>query len=281
MEENVDFARSSPRWLALTRTTLEEILVDFLHRQLPHRRLAKLAGLLLLSSEAVQKKPEWAKAVVDALGQKQQHDGGWVDCEDTTWCSFVISSLGHRERLEVALRWLEKERSGDAWGYCQRDVPCIPITSTIALLCPALFDARSTSWLRSAWSQDLQSPVQLSYKAAWYLLADKSAEQTTLRETTKELLLKDQRPDGGWGPWRDHPAPSDCFCTGISMWALALQKLDKRTGASLKKALQWCEYQCLPNGLFPTHFIEEGSAWIYLGCSRTLKQFEDNDISGD
>lgn len=281
MEENVVTAHFSSRWLTLTRTALEDILIDFARRRLPHRRIAKLAGLLLLSTQTNQKYPEWAAAVVDTLLNKQQHDGGWVDCEDTTWCSFVLSSLGHRERLDATLRWLEGERSGDAWGYCRRDTPCIPITSTIRLLSPTLWDVRSASWLRSAWSQDFQAPVRLSYKAAWYLLAGQSADKELLRETTKEFLLGDQRPDGGWGPWRNHPAPSDCFCTGIAMWALSLQKHDERVASSLNRALQWCENQCLPNGLFPTHFIEEGSAWIYLGCFHALKNLVRKGFSGD
>lgn len=281
MEENVVTAHFSSRWLTLTHSALEDILIDFTRRRLPHRRIAKLAGLLLLSTQTNQKYPEWAAAVVDNLFNKQQHDGGWVDCEDTAWCSFVLSSLGYRERLDATLCWLAGERSGDAWGYCRRDTPCIPITSTIRLLSPTLWDIQAASWLHSAWSQDFQAPVRLSYKAAWYLLAGQSADKELLREATKEFLLGDQRPDGGWGPWRNHPAPSDCFCTGIAMWALALQKHDERTASSLKRALQWCENQCLPNGLFPTHFIEEGSAWIYLGCFQALKNLAQKGFTGD
>lgn len=286
MEGILASAQSPPQWMTLTRTALEAILVDFVHRRLPHRRIAKLAGLLLLSSDANRGYPAWAGSVADSLLHEQQHDGGWVDCEDTAWCSFASGSLGYSERLGAALRWLEGERSGDAWGYCRRDRPCIPITSTIRLLVPALRDQRSASWLREAWSRDLESSIRLSYKAAWYLLAEQFGEDqpplaVQLRETTKELLLTDQRPDGGWGPWRDHPAPTDCFCTGIAMWAIALQELSEKTVTCLKKALQWCESQCLPNGLFPTHFVEEGSAWVYVGsclASRSLgseRLFED------
>jgi len=65
------------------------------------------------------------------------------------------------------------------------------------------------------------------------------------------------------------------------MRPLALQKQDERTAASFNRAPQWCENQYLPNGLFPTHFIEEMSAWIYLGCCHGLKNFAGKDLSGD
>jgi hypothetical protein len=273
VEENALTGQCSPRWPALTRAALGDILVDFGRRRLPHRRIAKLAGLLLLSGD--DPRPAWAARVIENLTSEQRQDGGWVDCEDTAWCTFVLSSLGSSDRLGDALRWLGQERSGDAWGYCRRDAPCIPITSTIRILLPALCDSRSTSWLRSAWSRDIQAPVRLSYKAAWYLLAGPREEDPSggqrLREATKELLLDDQRPDGAWGPWRDHPAASDCFCTGIVMWALASLDTDDRIEACLTRARQWCARQCLPNGLFPTHFIEEGSAWVYVGCSHAYR----------
>jgi hypothetical protein len=269
VEENARTGPCRPQWLALTRAALGEILVDFAHRRLPHRRIAKLAGLLLLSGD--HSRPPWAAAVIESLAREQQRDGGWVDCEDTVWCTFVLSSLGVRDRLGDALRWLEQERSDDAWGYCHRDAACIPITSTIRILLPALGDNRSASWLYSAWSRDIRAPVRLSYKAAWYLLSVPTKQapsgEKRLRQATEALLLDDQRPDGGWGPWRDHPAASDCFCTGIAMWALTALARDDRIDSSLTRARQWCERQCLPNGLFPTHFIEEGSAWVYLGCS--------------
>lgn len=274
-------ASSSSAWLTRTSTTLEEILVDFVRRRLPHRRIAKLAGLLLLSTQAAQQCPKWAATVADALLNQQQHDGGWVDCEDTAWCSFVLRSLGYHGNLEAALRWLKEERSGDAWGYCRRDTPCIPLTSAFRLLVPSLWDGRAASWLQSAWLSDYQSPVRLSYKAAWYLLAAQSSEEEPLQRAAKDYLLNDQRMDGGWGPWRNHPAPTDCFCTGIAMWALALQKPEKRITASLHRALKWCENNHLPSGLFPTHFIEEGSAWIHLGCFHALKNPAVRSFIGD
>jgi hypothetical protein len=272
---------TSLSWLPQTRTALEEVLVDFIGRKLPHRRIGKLAGLLLLSGSLRDKRPEWAPRVVDFLIGKKQPDGGWVDCEDTSWCAFVLETFQHRKKVEDVFRWLQNERSGDAWGYCRRDMPCIPITSTVGLLLPHLWDSRSERWLCSAWSQDLQSPVRLSYKAAWYLLADRSIEGEAIRENTKKHLLSDQRNDGGWGPWCEHPASTDCFSTGIAMWALALQKREDQTTAALNKALKWCGQQCLPNGLFPTHFIEEGSAWIYVGCMQALNYLGIKSSSGD
>jgi hypothetical protein len=121
--------------------------------------------------------------------------------------------------------------------------------------------------------RDFSSPVRLSYKAAWFLLSQGKRElDLRLGEQTEKHLLVDQRKDGGWGPWREHPAPTDCFSTGIAMWAIASSHTDNQTGEALERAIQWCESFRLDNGLFATHYIEEGSAWIHLGWSAALRR---------
>jgi prenyltransferase beta subunit len=90
---------------------------------------------------------------------------------------------------------------------------------------------------------------------------------------TIHYLVKEQRNDGGWGPWKNHPAQSDCFITGICMGALALSyslNKDKIIIKSLRKGIPWVENNQLNNGLFPTHYIEEGSSWIFWGWSKTM-----------
>ncbi len=255
--------------VARTTAALEAVLADFVKRGLPHRRVARLAGLLLLSgvSEVGSRCP----GVKGYLVSKQSADGAWVDCEDTAWCNYVLRCLDAPPEVQApSTTWLAAERSGAGWGYGRRDEPCIPITATVRLLVPALRDERSDAWLREVWAEDLASPFRLSYKAAWYLLARDSSRD--LGERTLEHLVADQRESGGWGPWRDHPAPTDCFSTGIAMWAIATQPADPRTVAALHRAIAWCESQRLDDGLFPVHFIEEGSAWIHLGWSAALRR---------
>jgi len=254
-----------------TSATLQAILVDFIQRELPHRRVAKLAGLLLLSG-IKGTSVTWRESLLSYLVSKRHTDGAWVDCEDTAWCIFVLQYLGESSiEIELSIKWLAEERSGDGWGYCHRDTPSIPITSTVRILVPSLRDERSATWLNNQWLKDINRPQCLSYKAAWFLLAqDKQEENSALFERTLYHLLADQRDDGGWGPWRNHPAPTDCFSTGIAMWAIASTSNGKKSNEALKHAIHWCESHRIDNGLFATHFIEEGSAWLHLGWSAAL-----------
>jgi len=256
-----------------TAVALRGILDDFLERRLPHRRVARLAGLLLHDGVAPDaRQSTW---VVRQLLDLQQPDGGWVDCEDTAWCAYVLRELAPADTraYEHASEWLAAERAGGAWGYCHRDEPCIPITATVRLLLSSLRDEPSAAWLRDTWAADLEGPFQLSYKAAWYLLArGEEAADRDLAERTVAHLVSDQREDGGWGPWRDHPAPTDCFSTGIAMWALADRGPGDSVTTTLDRAVEWCARSRLETGLFPTHFIEEGSAWLLLGWSAALRR---------
>lgn len=266
--------KSKSEVLKPTTTILQEILVDFIQRKLPYRRVARLAGLLLLSGINETHTP-WQEMVIHYLTNKRQPDGGWVDCEDTIWCIYVLQCLGEEpELLEQSKRWLVTERSGAGWGYCQRDAPCIPITSIGRMLIPALCDDRSSSWLYEQWFRDFNSHVRLSYKAAWFLLSYNKQQEKDLRlgVQTFEHLLDDQREDGGWGPWREHPAPTDCFSTGITMWAIASSSSSHQADEVLERSIKWCESHRLENGLFATHYIEEGSAWIHLGWSAALRR---------
>ncbi len=270
-----------PAILEPTTNALVSTLADFLTRKLPHRRAARLAGLLLFTGVDANT-AAWREDLARRLASEQQSDGGWVDCEDTAWCSHVLGALGgDPENRRRGVAWVAAERSGDGWGYCRRDVPCIPITAQVHLLLPELRDHRSETWLREVWARDLSGPVRLSYKAAWYLLArGGAAEDTDLAKETVEYLIADQRADGGWGPWRDHPAASDCLSTGIAMWALVQQPHDAVTTEALVRAARWCEVHRLANGLFPTHYIEEGSAWVHLGWAAALRSLEPSTGQG-
>ena len=268
-----------PEVLGPTTAALEAILADFVSRGLPHRRVARLAGLLLLSG-VDGRAAKWPD-VAGYLASKQGAGGAWVDCEDTAWCSWVLCRLGAFPEIRTrSTAWLAAERSGGGWGYCSRDLPSIPITATVRLLAPALRDDRSNGWLRETWAEYLSGPVRLSYKAAWYLLASDQGGKTDLGKRTLEHLIADQRESGGWGPWRDHPAAADCFSTGIAMWAVASQAADARSAEVLRRAMAWCESERLDNGLFPTHFIEEGSAWIHLGWAAALRHLAEDPATG-
>jgi len=254
-----------------TAGALLAVLDEFLARRLPHRRLARLAGLLILANSAPP--AGQLQRTARYLEECQGSDGGWVDCEDTVWCSLVVGKTRGRSALTIkrAISWLASERAEDAWGYCRRDAASIPLTSQVRLLVPELRNARSGEWLRRAWAADFESPVQLSYKAAWFLVARGNLpEDDALASKTAAFLLADQRASGAWGPWKTHPAPDDCFATGLAMWALATKVRGEKATRALRKAVAWCSANCLNNWLFPTHYIEEGSAWVLLGWKAAL-----------
>jgi hypothetical protein len=257
--------------------SLINIIDDFLDRRLPLRRIIIVASLLKDCN--IEIPPSYR--IQNRLVRKQKDDGGWIDCEDTAWSLFYLSDKKKYEnKFKNGLLWLESERNEKkGWGFCKRDQPCIPITAQILyLLSQYHLNHEACKWLENEWRKDILSPFKLNYKAAWYLLAYKSLVHTKLLSEelfneTIHYLVKEQRNGGSWGPWKNHPAKSDCFITGICMGALALSYSlveDKIIIQSLKKGIHWAENNQLNNGLFPTHYIEEGSSWIFWGWSKTI-----------
>ena len=265
---------SSPG-LAATCSALLRVLEDHVERDLPHRRIARLSGLLALTGVPIE--PALGRRVRTHLLARRRADGAWTDCEDTAWCLFALAGLdrGHDPLRAAACGWLERERCGAGWGFCARDDASIPMTSQVRLLVPELADEPSAQWLAGACARELAGRHVLSYKLAWYLLAG-SGPDTEGGPTARALdaLLADQRASGGFGPWREHPAPDDCFATGLALWALSQRAHDERVGEALERGTVWCTRQQLADGLFPTHYIEEGSAWVALGWSAALRARE-------
>ena len=254
------------------KNALIQTITDFLDRGLPLRRIALVASLLEDCHVPIEEKNRLTQRILN----EQNSDGGWIDCEDTAWSLFLISDLHEFDaQIKKSKQWLENEKSQEkGWGFCNRDKSCIPITAQILYFLTELFpNPESMRWLEKEWEKDLNAPVNLNYKAAWYLLAyhkfhDKIHLSSQLFEATLAYLIAEQRSDGSWGPWRKHPAPGDCFITGISMAALAISYpliKEKKTLPSLKNSIQWIKKNQLENGLFPTHYIEEGSAWLFFG----------------
>jgi hypothetical protein len=270
--------------LQALKRALNHTIFDFLHRDLPLRRIALVASLLKDCHVEITEKNRLTQRIVT----EQKSDGGWIDCEDTAWALFLISDINQLDiQIQKNRRWLDNEKCMEkGWGFCKRDKPCIPITAQILYFLTDLFpNTESVLWLEKVWEKDLNAPVNLNYKAAWYLLAyykfhNKINLSDELFSATLAYLITEQRPDGSWGPWRDHPAPSDCFITGISMAALAISYpliKEKKIVSSLKKGIHWIKKNQLKNGLFPTHYIEEGSAWLFFGWCKANSIIKNNN----
>ena len=263
------------------QTALVQTISDFLDRQLPLRRIALVASIF--------KDCNFELPPTDILTRRllneQQNDGGWVDCEDTAWALSYIDELRFEKNVKMGMQWLKRERNlKRGWGFCKRDHACIPITAQILYFLPMFASNREASrWLEKEWKKDFESITKLNYKAAWYLLAYvKQFEIVSLSEElfqkTLMYLINEQRNNGSWGPWQKHPAPSDYYSTGICMAALALSYQingNNKIRNVLNKGVQWLKNTQSKNGLFPTHYIEEGSAWAYWGWSKAIAVIEE------
>ena len=256
---------------------LNSTIHDYLTRHLPLRRITLVAAII----KNCNIPSPHLNVLSDRIISEQKNDGGWIDCEDTAWSLSCISGQEkYAHEFAEGWSWLKDEQCKDnAWGFCARDNPCIPITAQILyFLSEYLSGNEEFRWLEKSWQKDLHSPVSLNYKAAWYLLAYCMLHHTvnaspTLFSQTIEYLIKEQRDNGSWGPWKIHPAPDDCFITGICMAGLATSYplfSDSIIIHALSRAIEWIKQIQLENGLFPTHYIEEGSAWILFGWSKAL-----------
>jgi hypothetical protein len=263
--------------LTILGTFLDTILNDYLERKLSLRRIVFLSSVLKLSSHS----SDHLHNLYNRLLIEQKVDGGWIDCEDTAWSIFTLSSTNeYSEARKRAITWLKNEQLNEkGWGFCNRDFSNIPITSQILYTIPELRNTNAISWLEKEWLKEFNSQTKLNYKGAWYLLVYLSLFKeytlcSSLSENTIIYLLNEQRFDGGWGPWKNHPAPSDTFITGITTAALAEAYSITRMPLileSLVKSITWFLNNQLENGLFPTHYIEEGSAWCYLGWKKAYE----------
>ena len=91
-----------------------------------------------------------------------------------------------------------------------------------------------------------------------------------LIKDTYSFLHDEQNEDGGFGPWKDHPIGSDPWSTGIVLLGLlSYPGLVKRE--IIERSINWLAENQLPNGLWPYHYIEEGSAYAYWGLVEALK----------
>lgn len=263
------------------KDSLVAILNDYLERKLPLRRIVFLSSILKMATHELDS----FKKVSLRIIAEQKPDGGWIDCEDTAWNIFFLS---YQNEFSInrsnAIKWLINERPSEfGWGFCKRDFSNIPITSQVLLLVPELRNLPEFKWIFNEWNKDINSPINLNYKGAWYLLLMSSQNLTNDYaefniNQTEDYLIQQQRDDGGWGPWKNHPAISDPFITGLCCLALSNSyKIthSKKNIVSLQKSLLWFESNQLKNGLFPTHYIEEGSAWCYYGWQMALNTVYD------
>ncbi len=246
-----------------------------MHGQLEDIRDARI-NVCLFSTTSIS----YGEKIIDSFLQKQQKDGGWACVETTTWIATFINKKNsendkYAKYLESALKWLTNSRNEHSgWGRTSRDIPRIPVTGWVLTLLPELADEKSLFWLESEWKKDLNSETKLTYKGALTLMAFAATRANPKDESlipeTVEYLMSEQNEDGGFAPWKGHPVGSEPWSTGIDLLGLTAFP-DLVRPEVVENALDWLGRNQLSNGLWPCHYIEEGSAYCYWGAVEGMK----------
>lgn len=238
-----------------------------LDKRLDPERLAKVGAVLYSKQEAAENK--LFTEVADFLCQSQNIDGGWVDVEETAWAIAFLKNmpLYYKTSIEKGLKWLVQQRTScGGWGRSNRDKPRIPYTSWVIVLIPEIASKEDYIWLEQECSREKNTDPLLSYKIAMPLIAfDRCKNSLNKKEFVKSLvpfLVKSQNYDGGFAPWRGHPCGSDPWCTSVAVLGL-LTNPELVHHSVLTGAFNWLESNQLPNGAWPYHYIDEGTALAY------------------
>ena len=253
-------------------------LAHFLYQGIQQRlepvRLAR-AGYALLASGCSARGAFPGDSLSTYLVGSQQKDGGWADVEETLWCLGYLSAFGegYEDQSDSGKKWLASVRLPcGAWGKSERDRPRIPVTALASVLVPEVVDSSALKWLANQWEADLASPTQLTYKGAFYLLTQahsKASQDDELVIRTITRLSEEQEDNGGFGPWKGHPAGSDPWSTGTVLWGLSrVSEIIPRH--AVERALSWLKTKQLPNGLWPYHYLDDGTAMALIGISSVL-----------
>ncbi len=244
--------------------SLSQIVREFLPKGIELTRICRVA--VLLKESGVNPNATLYRKLAEKCIDLQRDDGGWTDVEETIWCTSLLNFFEEFSGpVEKALEWLGRQRHNyGGWGKSTRDSARIPVTGLLLYLLPQLSSDENLEWLENKWYQEQELEPCLTYKAAFILMAlnqnNYHPQNQDLISKTVPWLYGQQNDDGGWSPWKGHPVGSDPWCTGIGMVGL-LQYPDEIPQEVLYEALKWLREKQLPNGLWPYHYIEEGSSW--------------------
>jgi len=244
--------------------SLSYIVREFLYKDIELLRVCRTAVLLKESGV------DSFNPVFDELARKciknQRKDGGWTDVEETLWCAAFLDIYEyHSDSVGEAIKWLKGQENKDGcWGRSVRDQARIPLTSLLLCFLPQLKSDVRLKWLENRWHEEEKMHPNLTYKVALTIMAfsrnDYKPEDKQLINKTIAWLCGQQNEDEGWGPWKDHPVGSDPWCTGICLASLT-HFPGMVPSEVIKDGLRWLLKKQLPDGLWPYHYIEDGSSW--------------------
>lgn len=257
-----------------TVTGLALFIQDALSSKLEPCRLAR-AGYALFAGGCSVNASFPGRVLAKYLISCQRTDGGWTDTEETLWSLGYLAALGERYDKEIVngKKWLASvQLPCGAWGKSGRDQPHIPITALAATIAPEIVGNAGLEWLEQQWEADLSNSTQLTYKGAFFLLAHAHSQapgDNDLINRTINYLISEQEKDGGFSPWKGHPARSDTWSTGAALWGLSKVR-DLVSRRIIERALSWRQSKQLANGLWPYHYLDDGAAMALIGISSVL-----------
>jgi hypothetical protein len=250
------------------------ILKQYLDKQIELERIVRVA--VLLKKSGVNQNNSIFLEIAKRCLAEQKDDGGWIGVEDTVWCvAFLKGYEEYSREYKKGLEWLKLQRlENGGWGKIDRDIGRIPIMGTLLYLLPELSDTKGLSWLEREWKREFGSDPKLTYKAAFTLMAFRSCDRqfndTRMFSDTTDWLACQQNDDFGWGPFRGQPVGSTPFNTGVVITGL-LQYPEKIDPKVIADGIKWIEKNQLDEGLWPDHYIEEGSAWVFYALTEGYK----------
>lgn len=250
------------------------VLREYLGKQIELERIVRVAALLIRSG--VNQNNAVFQEIAKRCLAEQKDDGGWIGVEDSMWCAaFLRDFEEYSQAYKSGLDWLEEQKlKNGGWGKTKRDIGRIPITGVLLYLLPGLSNMDSLRWLESEWKREFGLNPKLTYKGAFTLMAFKRNNHqfldSHLFNDTLDWLISQQSQDYGWGYCQGHPVGSTPFCTGVAITGL-LQYPDRIDPNVIANGLKWIEENQLEEGLWPDHYIEEGSIWAFYALTEGYK----------
>jgi len=249
-------------------------LKQYLENEIELERIIRVA-VLLMKTGVNQNNSIFQKIVKRCLAE-QKNDGGWIGVEDSVWCAAFLKEFEeYSQEYKCGLNWLKNQKlENGGWGKTKRDIGRIPITGILLHLLPELSNNNSLKWIENEWKKEFSYNPKLTYKGAFTLMTSKSNnyqfDDSDLLKNTIDWLQSQQNEDYGWGPCKGQPIGSTPFCTGVAMIGL-LQYPDGINQTMISNGLNWIENKQLENGLWPDHYIEEGSIWSLYALTEGYK----------
>lgn len=260
------------KYILKSASALKNMIVEMNSKNIELKRITKTAALLLLSGISPNSIPQ---VVVKRCLNEQNPDGGWVSIVDTMWNVFFLKEIDENKYLPniaMGLDFLRSQRNTEGlWGRSNRDISRIPVTGILLYLLPELADQENLLLLERLWQLEKNS---ITYKAAYTLMAfkrnDYNPEDKCLLNDTIQWLINNQKEDGGYSPWRDHPVDSDVYCTSLASIGL-LQYRDMLDDRIFRATYEWLILNQLKSGIWRFHEIEDGASWGLFALVEIMK----------